>query len=253
MSTAKATCKLSPEMHKLSESLLFDRYPPILDAAAHNETHIDVHEPNFAVAMDFLTAYIFGLNNGSNFLGDAHYRKHWLALYNSRRAHEFWPQELPELTSSLSKLGIHVVPKHVKAANPEIEAWCLKLCSKAATTRTHNATSPTSPQPATKPPISPVYAQLSQSFASQPSPQQPHLPPASELMDHSLASHEKQPAYHCPTSSTNSPSAPFSNPPSAPNSSPSLPKPNTHNPPPPITHASRPRTQSTRFHSRTPS
>ena len=43
-------------MHKLSESLLFDRYLPILDPGANSGTQVDVHELKFAVAMNFIAA-----------------------------------------------------------------------------------------------------------------------------------------------------------------------------------------------------
>lgn len=195
---SKSYVQSSLEMHKLSESLLFDRYLPILDASANNGTHVDVHELNFAVAMDFITAYLFGLDNGSDFLGDVHYRKHWLHLYDSRRSYEFWPQELPEVTSFLSKLGMPMVPEKVRAANLEMEDWCLKLCEKAAATQQHHTTDPSGPRDANKSPVLTVHTQLSQSFDAQAAKSSPVDPPslpadipiASEMMDHILAGHE---------------------------------------------------------------
>lgn len=195
---SKSYVQSSLEMHKLSESLLFDRYLPILDAAANNGTHVDVHELNFAVAMDFITAYLFGLENGSNFLDDVHYRKHWLELYDSRRSNEFWLQELPQATSFLSKIGLPMVPTRVRAANIEIEDWCLKLCEKAAARGKHDTTDPSGSRNATQTPVFTVHTQLSQSFDTQAaklSPLDPPSPPAdlpiaSEMMDHLLAGHE---------------------------------------------------------------
>lgn len=81
--------------------------------------------------MDFINAYLFGLNGGSNFLEDETYRKHWLNdLYHPRKTHGFFPQELPRLTSIIDgrlKLGL-LVPKWVDKANREIEAWCMDMC-----------------------------------------------------------------------------------------------------------------------------
>lgn len=195
---SKSYVQSSLEMNKLSESLLFDRYLPILDAAAYNGTDVDVHELNFAVAMDFITAYLFGLDSGSNFLDDVHYRKHWLELYDSRRSNEFWPQELPQVTSFLSKIGMPMVPTRVRAATTEIEDWCLKLCEKAAATEKHDTTDPSVSRDATESPLFTVHTQLSNSFDTQaaksspPNRQSPPagLPLASEMMDHLLAGHE---------------------------------------------------------------
>lgn len=53
---SKSYVHSSLKMHKLSESLLFDRYLLILDSAANSGTQVDVHELEFAVAMNFITA-----------------------------------------------------------------------------------------------------------------------------------------------------------------------------------------------------
>ena len=195
---SKSYLQSSPQMHKLSETLIFDRYLPIIHTAATMGTYIDVYEFNFAVAMDFITAYVFGLDNGSNFLEDVHYRKHWLGLYQSRKVYEFWPQELPKVTSLLSKGSINVVPQYVHTANLELEEWCLKLCEKAAATQSQKATGPSGPDDETNSTISTVYAQLSQSLDSTSAKSSPFDPPpppaglsiASEMLDHSLAGHQ---------------------------------------------------------------
>ena len=195
---SKSYLQSSPQMHKLSETLLFDRYLPIIHTAATKGTYIDVYELNFAVAMDFITAYVFGLDNGSNFLEDVQYRKHWLGLYQSRKVYEFWPQELPKVTSFLSKVSINVVPQYVDAANLELEDWCLKLCEKAAAVQSQKATGTSGPDDEANNTISTVYTQLSQSLDSpfaKSSPLDPPPPPAdlsiaSEMLDHSLAGHQ---------------------------------------------------------------
>ena len=78
--------------------------------------------------MDGMTAYQFGLKNSSNFLQDPTYRRHWLALYQGRKRYTFFTQELPRLHKICKKIGIHLVPKWVDAANQELEDWTKMLC-----------------------------------------------------------------------------------------------------------------------------
>jgi cytochrome P450 len=78
--------------------------------------------------MDFICAYLFGLKNGSNFLQNEPYRRHWFQLYHSRKTYTFFPQELPRLTRCCKSLFIHLVPTWVDDANRELEAWTKERC-----------------------------------------------------------------------------------------------------------------------------
>ena len=185
---SKSHLQSSPHMHTISHTLLFSRFLPILSAASQSNRPVEVHELHFAVTMDFITAYIFGLGNASNFLQDLEERKRWLRLYQSRRTWRFVPQELPTVTALLAKLGL---PKWIRAANQEIEAWCLNMCSNAARSlKTISEIPSTTSEVPNTPPI--VYTQLHDSLARSPSPNQyPHnLLLASELLDHLAAGHE---------------------------------------------------------------
>jgi cytochrome P450 len=79
--------------------------------------------------MDFITAYLFGLKNGSNFLHNESYRRHWFGLYHSRRTYTFFPQELPRLSQFFKRLHIHLTPTWVDDANRELEAWTKDRCN----------------------------------------------------------------------------------------------------------------------------
>ncbi|CAD6503788.1 BgTH12-05533 [Blumeria graminis f. sp. triticale] len=116
---------------KQSQIILFERLLPLLKNAALPECFpngIDIHEIWNATAMDFITAYIFGLRNSSNFLENEAVRKRWFHLYNSRKKYDFFPQELPRLTKFLKRIHINLVPKWVNEATKEIEAWTKELC-----------------------------------------------------------------------------------------------------------------------------
>ncbi|MCJ1341605.1 hypothetical protein MMC09_006901 [Bachmanniomyces sp. S44760] len=177
---SKSYLQSSTDMHKISQILLHLRYLPILEATVINGDTVDVQELNFAVTMDFINGYIFGLDNGSNFLQDVTTRKEWLDLYQSRKSHTFWASELPRLTSICHKFGFRLTPKWVDKANRDIENWCLQMCNKAAAS--HKVDSST-------PPV--VFRQLAESLRKDPANTYPMgLTIASETLDHLAAGHE---------------------------------------------------------------
>ncbi|MCJ1354974.1 MAG: hypothetical protein MMC33_004964 [Icmadophila ericetorum] len=170
-------------MRIISQTMLFKRFLPAIDSVAQGHESIDVLEWNFAMFMDFVTAYLFGLGNGSNFLQDLEYRKHWLAIYNDRNANNFVPQELWK--SILHTFGTKVVPEKTIAANKEIEEWVLRMCQAAESIRMSDVRRGTSPV---------VYRQLFQSLTKaelDPWSKYPKdLTVASEMLDHLAAGHE---------------------------------------------------------------
>jgi hypothetical protein len=80
--------------------------------------------------MDFISAYIFGIETSTNFLLRKPYREHWLELYKSRIDYGIFDQELPSLTSFCRKLGIGMCPKWVDEANRELGEWCSRHYTK---------------------------------------------------------------------------------------------------------------------------
>lgn len=126
---SKSHLQNSPEVHSISQTLLFKRLLPIVESLAESRTPMDVLELNYSVSMDFTSAYLFGLGNGSNFLEDVPFRRHFLKIWQRRKMYEFWPQELPKLTRFLRKVGLMLVPTYVDAISSEIEAWCLSMCN----------------------------------------------------------------------------------------------------------------------------
>ncbi|MCJ1280840.1 hypothetical protein MMC26_000157 [Xylographa opegraphella] len=188
---SKSYLQNSPEMLEISQVLLYQRLLPVIESLAKEGKEVDVHELNFAATMDFINAYLFGLENGSNFIEDVTYRKHFLALYHSRKTYTFWPQEMPKLTSFMHNLGIRLVPQFVDAANREIEDWCLSMCKGVEKSLEMRATT-TDTIP---PPV--VYSQLADSLMASSTKSAPEntfhpqdLTIASEMLDHLAAGHE---------------------------------------------------------------
>ena len=128
---SKSFLHSSQALTNIAKHLIYDRLLPKLQAPASNSEAVDAYQVFNAATMDFITAYLFGLASSTNHLQDQEKNQRWLKLYWSRGAYNFWPQQLPDLTRWLSKVGIRVVPKWVDAANREIDDWTLKMCDAA--------------------------------------------------------------------------------------------------------------------------
>ncbi|KAI1734058.1 cytochrome P450 3A12 [Xylaria scruposa] len=113
-----------------SDVILNTRLMPTLEASMSQgcTPHgIDVHSLFCAAAMDFISAYCFGIRRSSNFIEDKAYRDHWLKIYMTRKGHGFFAQELYGVSKFLKYVGICLTPQWVDAANRELEAWCKEL------------------------------------------------------------------------------------------------------------------------------
>lgn len=128
---SKTCLHSSTALENQARVILYDRLLPILNSAAsavQGGPGIDVHDIWFAVTMDFITCYLFGLKNGSNFIHNEAYRRHWLSLYHGRKTYTFFPQELPRLTRFFKFFHIHLSPSWVDDANKELEQWTQDRC-----------------------------------------------------------------------------------------------------------------------------
>ena len=184
---SKSCLQNSPEMDKISRTLICKRYLPSLDASAASNQPVDILELTYAIAMDFITAYLFGLNKGSDFMTNVSYRKHFLSIYHTRKDVGSWYAEFPRSTSFLLRLGFGSVQQRVIAAQEEIEAWCLNLCQGAAKDLNLETKSPSTSRPTT-PPI--VYSYLHAGLLKTAPNSDPDLHAASEMLDHIIAGHE---------------------------------------------------------------
>ncbi|KAI1500884.1 cytochrome P450 3A12 [Biscogniauxia marginata] len=131
---SKSFINSSASLAAQSDVILNTRLIPLLeDSMSESQIPhgIDVHSLFCAVAMDFISAYCFGIRHGANFIQSKAFRKHWLNLYSTRKGYGFFAQELPRLSKALGCLGVSLTPSWVNAANRELETWC-KTHSDAA-------------------------------------------------------------------------------------------------------------------------
>lgn len=187
-------------MHRHSQIILYGRLLPLIAEAATaspSPRTVDVLDLWNATTMDFVTAYLFGLKNSSNFLKDEAYRKHWLELYQGRKKYTFFPQELPRLTRFFKSIGIRLVPAWVDDANQELEAWTKSRC--ASTMAYIETQAASDPEPANIPSVMNALLAGIEKERESKGPGSvlypttltyPELSIASEMIDHLAAGHE---------------------------------------------------------------
>ncbi|KAK2784537.1 hypothetical protein FQN52_008958 [Onygenales sp. PD_12] len=160
---SKSYLQTCPDLQVIARNLLFERLFQHIESLSQSGTPLNVFPYLEAYGMDFTSAYLFGLANGTNFLMDGKYRDHWLSLYTKFKT------QLPEER----KFG-------------EIEKWCLAMCDGAQNYMDGFEKSGTGGSTA---PI--VYGQLSSSLRKDGlhGPEL-RLRVASEMLDHLIAGHE---------------------------------------------------------------
>ncbi|KAL1970641.1 hypothetical protein VTN77DRAFT_4285 [Rasamsonia byssochlamydoides] len=128
---SKSFLQSSPALKVISRTMIYDRLLPSLNEAASSGSPLDVHDVNQALTMDFVSAYLFGLQNATNFLQDLPTRRFLLHNYQCRKPFEFYYQEVPGLVTLTKRLGIPVIPKWCEKAGRVMDEWNLDLCDKA--------------------------------------------------------------------------------------------------------------------------
>lgn len=186
---SKTLLQSSKDAYDITRSILFDRLLPVLESAATSASPVEVHELNYATTMDFVSSYVFGLGNDSNFIKDVEMRKKYLGWHFKRSEHSFWFQEIPRLTQIIQSIGIRLVPKWVDAANDEMQAYLLRLCRRA-----HRSVQSNEKEHTTRPVVYSQLAEALQKSIMEPeeckknqTPEETERRIASELLDHVVA------------------------------------------------------------------
>jgi hypothetical protein len=165
---SKTYLQNSQDLKTLSHVLLFDRFLPLLNLAAQKQDPVETLEFFQGVNMDFMSAYLFGITNSTDFMRDVKARQYYINMYQTKL------QRLP---------GTEIATKY-------LESHCLSMCNAAESfsqTPKELSTSTLSTNPV-------VYNQLS-SQRSKLSPSTDPFNPtnlivASEMLDHLLAGRE---------------------------------------------------------------
>jgi cytochrome P450 len=197
---SKSNIHSSSALVEQARVILYGRLLPIITSiadSARSSNGVDVHDLWNATTMDFITAYLFGLKNGSNFLQNESYRRHWFDLYHSRKTYTFFSQELPRLSQFFKRLGINLTPTWVDDANQELEAWTKDRCDSTSGFINGGSAAKDS-DPANEPVvfttllsgIKKEQKKGSESVLNDTTLRFPELSIASEMIDHLAAGHE---------------------------------------------------------------
>jgi hypothetical protein len=116
----------------MTEKILLDRLFPRLSRDAQTSRPTELLCLSYALSLDLLNCFIFGLSSGPNFTQDDLLTQAFLEHYENRYCEEgFWPQELPFLTSTLGMLGIDMLPRRHYDSTVWIENWMMIHCNRA--------------------------------------------------------------------------------------------------------------------------
>jgi cytochrome P450 len=191
---SKSGLQSSAVIRELSQAIFIERLLPVIDSAARDGTPLNMLDYSSAVYSDYTTAFVFGLQSGSNFVQDKKSRDRWLATKRLMQT-PFWTLGFPPSVSSfLTKLGINLENPQMNSAMEEMKDMYLNMLQTAETLPDSSRMSREENQNEkwTEPV---VYRQLLNQLRSSGGKPLPYPPPesqlrltiASELMDHLMA------------------------------------------------------------------
>ena len=114
------------------QKVLYDRFIPQLQQSSISDVPLDVLPLNISYGLDFLSAFIFGLHYGTNFIEDVPSRDEWFHHYMQSHSEKklYWVQEHPTLTKTLARLGFRLIPGWTDAAQQWMEDWALDIVDR---------------------------------------------------------------------------------------------------------------------------
>lgn len=161
---SKSYLQNSRDMLKISNEIICNRLLPVLDEAARSDTAMEVLAFSKALGMDFTSAYLFGLSNGTDFVRDKAGRDQWLEMYDKTKYQS--PEE--------REFG-------------DVEQWCFDLCKTAELFENEGASVA---EDSTSPIVHrSLWMPLQQRSGSK-SDHDNRVIVASEMLDHLIAGHE---------------------------------------------------------------
>lgn len=103
-----------------------------LSDVVKTQDSIDIISLLVGYSVDTLSAYLYGLPQGTNFVENEAQRRNWFKIYleGQPSESEFWLLELPTMTRWLRALGFHLVSKKYLSAKRWIEDWGLAMVDK---------------------------------------------------------------------------------------------------------------------------
>lgn len=129
---SKSAVVNSPSLRPVFQTVLFERFLPILQDKAEKEEPLEVFRTIYGLAMDLFVCWQFGLASGSNWTQNVRDRDRYIEAYAGKAQYFFRSTEWFGGISFLQKLGIDLLPKEFWECNDVCEQWNLELGDKAA-------------------------------------------------------------------------------------------------------------------------
>jgi len=135
---AKSTLLSSPAFASITKTLVQDRLMARLHHFAKTEETVEFYDVLFALTMDYVTAYLFGLKACGDLVRQPELASKYAKAYKTRVKYVWLPQELPRLTRWMGKHGLlswllpPVAADH--SLNWDSEAWVLEMQEEAEAT-----------------------------------------------------------------------------------------------------------------------
>lgn len=129
---SKSNIMASAALRDNAHKIIFARLLPAINASsAQTGLPINIHEMYKAAAIDFVTAFLFGLPSASTLLTNPHKRARIFHMYATKKSAS-WTEKLPFNFACLpAPLRSMLMPREAIKANEEIERFCLEMCSAA--------------------------------------------------------------------------------------------------------------------------
>ncbi|KAL9096626.1 MAG: hypothetical protein Q9165_001113 [Trypethelium subeluteriae] len=130
---SKSFIQTSPHVQKILSAVLLDRYLPALSGDAQQTRTLNALDLNFSYGLDVITAFVFGLQHGTNFIENIDERRAWFSVYLESHPpnHMFWLLELPNLTKWLARCGLPILPQSYYDARKGLADWAMKSLTAA--------------------------------------------------------------------------------------------------------------------------
>lgn len=123
----------SQHLHDVTSRIIFDRLLPRLRNVVQGTDEIDGLKLSYCICSDYLSSFLFGYCNGSNYLSQSPSAiDAWRVHYENLMCHEaFFVQETPYLYKTLKRAGIDMLPKQYAQSRKFLERWMLEMATKA--------------------------------------------------------------------------------------------------------------------------
>ncbi|KAI4158967.1 MAG: hypothetical protein LQ342_007001 [Letrouitia transgressa] len=119
----------SEAMKDICHTLIVKRLLPQLKQAVTDRKSCNVVDLSCSWVMDFITGYLFSIENSSNFLVQSSLGEKFFENYRIRSFYAFWPAQFPNLVGYLNKASFGLACRVAESATDRIEAWCMNMCN----------------------------------------------------------------------------------------------------------------------------